>query len=785
MTALFERLLPPDMDNDLCCFGDLVVTDAGASVPVSAVDQLLASLTRRLVADTGDRTAVVLLPRGRHETALLLGIATQILCRRPQRSLRGPVTVIARDLDLTARLRALGVIGGRRMGLRDGNPLNAHRVRGDGRLVAVHGPYPGDIDDALLYLNTRVGWPCLPTSSRGIAIIDATTVTSPDARERALEWADKHARVVVVIGDLGDPYLVGVVSERRTNPIVVPVTWEDLADIAAELGTRRPQASLLSSAPLLLRGAPSVTILHVDDAEINSALRDAFRALVVTPAGPFPFEVAQPAALINTGGRLLAHPDDYRPLAAMDPRVSSPTVLLRRIEQPFTNAPPAWRTWRTVHWGTLVYAARALWRRLDETQPKLDALWTLLERLDRRGGDTPIVIRSSNRATAAALATTLTHERRTPQQEALWNRVGPRVRCARFRDHYPWNEPTIDILAGSPPPDEFGLLTTGESSEIHILAYTPEIAALNRAAARWSHQIDEWRRRSAGAFGATVSTSTPAPVSGTAPGQTEPAGTATLAIPDRSLADVFAEVTAALDERPVETVGDRRPLRAAAVRNLLPVHLDGGRIWWAPSSDSVVVCVTAGGERTTCVRDLVHGDEIVVPHGDGNESVHARLVVAAHRDTDTASLDTILDQFRRAARLTLSRARNQAEAVQRVAERGAQHPAQLPSWANGKTIAPHEPGDMVAVFKAAGQPCPDLRLMYTVANRLRNLHRTLGRFVTLLRSPGARDTVVGLAGDLGVTTEVVEEILDEFVLATVVRVDAETPAPAHYAGRVA
>jgi hypothetical protein len=180
------------------------------------------------------------------------------------------------------------------------------------------------------------------------------------------------------------------------------------------------------------------------------------------------------------------------------------------------------------------------------------------------------------------------------------------------------------------------------------------------------------------------------------------------------------------------------------------------------------------------VRDLRSGDRIIVPAGEGTDSIHARLVAASRSNDDVKALDLILSQFRSAARVVMA-GRTRADAIDQVRIAGAKAYGQLPFWASGSTIAPQEPGDVAAVFRAAGKPCPDLGLIYAVANKLRSLGRMLGHFVAAISSGRGEDATGKLRALVG---PVADELLDEFVVAVVDRVGEPQTMPGSIAGRV-
>ncbi|HEX8779566.1 MAG TPA: hypothetical protein VF728_00160, partial [Nocardioides sp.] len=100
---------------------------------------------------------------------------------------------------------------------------------------------------------------------------------------------------------------------------------------------------------------------------------------------------------------------------------------------------------------------------------------------------------------------------------------------------------------------------------------------------------------------------------------------------------------------------------------------------------------------------------------------------------------------------------------------------------SGKTIAPRNEGDVEATFNAAGLPCPDLSLIYAVATALRSLHNTLGRFVKAISSGGGDEAIEKLRTVIG---SAADEVVDEFVIATVTEVGEPRRVPKGLAGRL-
>jgi hypothetical protein len=510
-----------------------------------------------------------------------------------------------------------------------------------------------------------------------------------------------------------------------------------------------------------------------------------FKTLATRPPGPMPAQLELPTKLLYNGIRLSARVNDYRTACALAVRPGEgPNPLRRQLARFDFRGEGAWRAWTTAHWGSLKLAVEQLWRGLDQTNPKFDALWEALDNADRAGAGR-MLVRCHSRAAQTATHMSLSSGPRTAPQETLWERIAPRVEISTFSARHPAEAADVQILTGTPPPRHFSVLVGAEASRTVLLAYDVEDALVRHHADRWRADIDRWRAASSRSIGATA----PIPIASIVPKpRTEPAAISLtgLQLPGLGLIEILDRVSDAGDRPQRESDEPRND--SDATRSCVPVTLDDGRTWWVPDEEdrgnsgaTPVLVYTAAGHRHIPVRDLRAGDQVVVPAGDGTDSVHARLVAAIHGTDDVASLDAILGQFRAAARSVLSRHATIRAACAAVRDAGGVAADQLPKWASGTTIAPDEPGDVAAVFQTARLPAPDLGLLYQVAGTIRALHRTLGRFVVAAASGRGDDAVAGLRNLLGVAAD---ELLDEFEIATVAEVGATRSVSASLSGRI-
>jgi hypothetical protein len=778
--SLVDALLS-EYDPSLDEIANCVFHDDGAEVRVSAVDQLLLAFTTRLLTDQLlGHVGIVQLPRYKNRNALLLAICSQLLCRRPPARLQGPVVFVGFDVAVADQLRTLAVRNFRRMGLGEGNPLSMHRITRSGSLEPVIGNVRGNTNSALIYFNTRIGDPPL-SSAAPLVIVDGTAVVKRAARERVLNWATEHqAAAVVVLSDIGDDDAIRTCENVGMVPTVLAVTQPELDQLAYDLGRQATSNSPLSSMGLLWAQPTTVEVVPVAGAVINDAIARAYGTLGAKPEGPVPPELEMPLKLLRNGTRLAARVRDYRTACTHNTRPGE-LPLLHRLERMTFIGPPGWRSWGSTRFGTLKVAVKNIWDALEEENPKLLSLWGLLDRIDHGDGGGRILIRCHTPAAAEATRTSLCSGDRTDQQLQLWDWISERVTFATFKERYPAGHFKAQILTGAPPPWLLSPLFGVEAEQTYVLAYDAEESLLRGQLQRNVEHLDAWRAAAARTLAAAPPRPLDSPVA--AARSTAPESVAAaLHVPELSLADVLERAAQGVDARDIEVVPGTQAF-SVGQKDCIPIVLDDGRTWWCIDDGhgtTPVLTITAGGHGTRPVSQLRAGDTIVVPAGEGTESVHARLVAASRSNDDVRALDLILGQFRAAARAVRGNG-TRREAVERVRRAGAQAAGELHNWEQGTTIAPREPGDVAAVFEAAGRPCPDLGLIYAVAGKLRSLNIILGRFVAAMAVGRGADAVGKLRELVGTTAD---EILDEFVVVTVREVKTKRSVSGAVAGKL-
>ncbi len=258
-------------------------------------------------------------------------------------------------------------------------------------------------------------------------------------------------------------------------------------------------------------------------------------------------------------------------------------------------------------------------------------------------------------------------------------------------------------------------------------------------------------------------------------------------VPGLSLGDVLDRGAWIIDppEEPTSTAAGI-PTTAGtgpATRNCIPVLLDDGRTWYCVDEQgrTPVLVVSGGTHETKPVSSLRTGQRIVVPTGDAVESLHARLLAAAHQNSDIEELDLILSQFRSAARALLAEASTRQEAIETLCMAGAQSPGQLTKWARWVDDRARDPLDVAAVFLAAHRTCPNLDFLYAVANQLRRLGHVIGAFIAVISRGANQETMSRLRELVG---DAADEVLDEFEVGVVASIEPVRPVPVATAGRV-
>ncbi|MCW2852037.1 MAG: hypothetical protein JWM84_1701, partial [Nocardioides sp.] len=707
----------------------------------------------------------------------------------------GAVAVIGLNTNLTERLRAIKVD---RVSLSEA--LCARRIRADGTVVDLRGTVgPADERaDALLYLNTSLGWPALPGVHVGVAVIDRTSFRNSETLTRALAWCERHgADRIIVVSHLGEP---------PQPPLTDGAHWIRWAwtpglrsDVVHELGDG-PICGPLSTNPLLDQPPRSVGAAVYIAPELSQLRRTCLRGIAaarrVNP--PFPRCVADAVQLVNLLGALWGRVETANVWAAAEPRGTTIHALVRQVRQATgEELRGPWAAFRETHWADLRAAALRLAELLTEYNPRLDMLLSLLDWAAAARPDARVVIRTNSRAGAGALVGDLTEQR--PSLEDLLGHGDPtsaRLAVLPYSDRLPWAcTPALEIHLGVPAPWRRSALLSGEASEHLVVVDADE--------QRWLTTVltgmnDEWTATLEGAAQTLdllplPAQHIPAPQVVYGPIGIDDRGvdsdeTTPVPMPGIDLDRLFAAFSSAVsqvdrgdedDGRDPATPAGGRPMLARA----LTLEPDGAE-YWLPT-DSRAEIVAGSRYSRVAVRDITAGMAVLIPRGESRDELYHRLLHAAHQDVDVMAVQLMLRRFRMAMHELYDRFGSWTEVARALRHRGSsvQSGNTCAAWASGEVIAPEDINDI----RRVGRLTWDENLLIdrtwerigAIAEELRRLHRSLGRLLSAAIGevaagrPGPNlDQLSQVCGGIDTT-----EILEEFEVRQVRDVSAPTTVP--------
>lgn len=754
-------------------------SDAGDRFKLGAGDQAItaASFSYLFRRDPGSEALVVGVPRGANDVALCLALTNQFtqLSRitSPLAAMlspwKGSIVVIGHNSGVQTRLGELQV---RRAAMRGGvaNALRAYRVRTDGRLSAPDGSVTDHTggQGRLLYLNTRIQWPVLTEERDPLVIVDATRLGATANLQKALKWAATHnARHLIVVAHLGDTGTLEELERAGHAAWMFDLSRGACADLVHELG--RPSGdSRLSCNELLLARTSSVRVREVAAPELNEHLLAGLSVLPDAPTGRdnWPYPVIQAHRLLSGCRRLIDDVTSYNQAAALDPWITTLGGASRTVERSaeFRPTPDRWRMFHTNHWGGVRHAALTAYELISAGNPKLEAL---IDEIDRalRDPDRTVVVRTADRLGANALPATLLAR--------LGEEAMSRVVVARAGEVLQWlgaaAGPVTEILPGAPSSWDTTWLFTAESTDRVILTYPLETPWIERAARRTFHGLG--RRRHA--FFDRFNLGDPAPFDEQVELPAESPASAreavVLKLPDLWERILELEAPTSTAEEVAEQVvrhGNR------SLSPELSVRTDDGRVHLIPGDHEVEVFI-AGRYRIRLGRELQAGDQMLYTTGSGRDSLFTRLVAASHRTMRVDDLDVVMRRFRTACRTIRTREGSWAAGNRKLRDAGAAASTQLQHWAEGNTIAPDEPGDVLIVATLAKDEAlaSNWFRIEALASELRRVHRNLGRCLSSAIAEaleGGGPNVRRVAEMVGVDGP---EILDEFTAATIIEIN--------------
>lgn len=498
-----------------------------------------------------------------------------------------------------------------------------------------------------------------------------------------------------------------------------------------------------------------------------------------------PFGVARATRLITTMTRCVSDVSTYNQLAVDDPRSSNMFSLDRQLQRDGGRFGGAWHGFEQGRWAGLRGGALEAYKTISISNPKAHALVDLLDQISRRPHVPQVVVRTSNRTAAMATIDTLSRE-----AGDILNRMN--VAVLSWSERLPWNdEDSIEILPAAPPVVLHPILWSAEASEHIILAYKHELPLIN---SQWRTGVRDVNASLSAAFGVLGLGVAPHwDPKITLPSEHIDTGQSPVQIAGADLEQMLERMRALEEvEQGADDLATSRPSSTAmdsvhATKLLVPIKLEDGRVWWVDPERSVDVLI-ANRYCQRLVEALIPGDRVVIPRGDGRESVFARLVAAHHRDADVVDLDFLLLRFRKAClRLYRDAGDNWAEVARQLESNGASAVHQAKAWAEGSTLAPAEPSDVRLVAELAGDTnlSEGWSRIAATAELLRTDHQQLGRLVSgalgELASGTEGQNIRNLTARLG---QGAAEILDEFLVATVRTIGAPATVAASLTGTV-
>lgn len=759
----------------------LRITDDWERLQLGAVDRATLSMVLGWLRNARE-DLVLEFPRGVSEFSTLIGVAAQLdrlgseRARKPE-PFTGPVIVIGRDTQVADRLARIRING-----IALDQALHAFRLRHDGRLATLAGVVEhrhAKWGRAFVYLNTRIGWPVLPSSIRpGLIVIDKASMSDPELFDRAITWAIRaNAHRLVVLTALGDASATTSLSLRNRSVLTWP-WYEDLLHQFTPGGIA--VRSHLTAANVTRSPVPAIGVVEVQAPAIDAHFRGvwirlgaAARIDALAPRG-----VVAARRLVGSLTETASSLARYNGLAAMDARVATLASLRNELDRDHLGGGHAWALFAESEWPVLRHQAAQLYDLLADDNPKLFALAATIERLRMERGDASIVVRVPNLIAGYAV------------EEDLHDLLGPtaigNVRLLTYSRRLEWSvDPAIELHTAGPAPWRLPSLFSREADERLLLCYEHEVG-------RGSRLVDTERRRQVDLAVACASrltveiqiapnVPTGIPVEAVVGMDLRPAPPGS---PPRLGVDtdlLFGQVTEEplpIDDPEATSPTEDRWMDSMVSATAINLEPDGARYWVRP--DGQVETLVASRVVYTRVQDLRPGATIVVPRGGGREELFARLVVAAEGRADVASLQILLARWRAACWRAYEQAGSWPAVERQMRALGASVTAQsYRSWAQGTVIAPDDSRDIERMGHLADDAMVEreFRRIAAIAQEVRRLHGRLGRVL----SAALREAVAGseagpnvraLANLLGGIDAA--ELLEEFDLRQVRAVETTT-----------
>lgn len=520
---------------------------------------------------------------------------------------------------------------------------------------------------------------------------------------------------------------------------------------------------------------------------------------------PFPKPVVDAVQLVNLLGGLWGCVSTANVWAVADPRGVSVATLSRSIHDTHgDDLRGPWVAFRATHWPDLRHHALQLAALLVEYNPRLDVLTALLDWAAAARPDARVVVRTHTRSAAGALLQDLT-ELHPKVVDAVGDAdpATARLTVLPYSDRLPWaTGPVLELHLGVPAPWRRSALLSAEASEHVVVVDVDEQQWLRTVVARMN---DEWTTA------LTVSAETialavpPAPhvaavrtVFGPLRIDIRGAASSTpdvAPMPTLDLARLFAAFSSAVTqvdrgeedgERDAGTPAGGRPTLAR------PITFEpGDTVYWLPSDGRVEVL--AGTKYSAMpVASLTPGLALLIPRGETRDELYARLLEAAHRDTDVMAVSMLLHRFRVAMYELHDRCGSWEDVARMLRHSGSrvQTGSACRLWATGDVIAPDDVADIRRVARLIyGDSLTADRTwerIGVIADGLRQLHRELGRLLSAAIAEAAYGQPGANLGRLSALLGGIDaaEILEEFEMRRIRSVGPPTSVPAGHLRRL-
>ena len=444
----------------------------------------------------------------------------------------------------------------------------------------------------------------------------------------------------------------------------------------------------------------------------------------------------------------------------------------------------AWRTFVETRWAELRFETLQLYKIIKQNHPKLFSLAFLIDELQRDHPEVEVIVRVSSEAAGNALASDML-EFGIKLSETI-----DRFWWAPLADRLPWTErPRIEVYLCAPSPWQRSTLWSAESTFRLFLVYPFE---LNILQGTLRDQVNQLRSESVKAsvhlgigeppvfdWPTNIPVAYEFNVEHRVQDKTQP------------VVDLSFDINVLFDQLDEEAVEATRTPASVETGPVLavPVVLEpGNEVWWARASNRVEV-LRRHIHQEVSPDQLLPGDEIIMPRGEGREGLFRRAIEAVHGRGDLVIHETALARVQKAClKIYQESGEVWEEATRKMRLEGSTVTCQtIRLWGRGDIIAPSDDEDIRRLGCLAGDDL--LRQRYhrigAVAKQVRRLHQDIGR----LLSAAMREAVIGTGPNLSRLAQVlgkadVDELLDEFELRIVRRTEPSIAIPAQRIGTI-